>query len=355
MKRYLFSTLLILASVLSAKAMDYEQAREEAYYLTDKMAYELNLNEQQYNDAFEINLDYLLSLESEADVDAEYMRYRIADLQYILYDWQYELLLAADYFLRPVIWRFTGWFFPIYNYYSRSYFFYDRPYVFWYYRGGHGRMHYHGGHYYSGRRPDWHGGMRGMDRGGVRNHSEAIHHGTRGGREIHGNGYHMTLPDRSRSGRSYSGSSRGGTRSSGVNSRSYSGGQRSSATRGNSFSRSSSRHDYGTGSGSSRQYNGSSSRQYNGSSRSSRSYSTPSTSRGSYSSGSRGMSSRQSQSSYSGSRSSSRSHISSGSSRGSFSGSSRGSFSGGSRGASSGGSRGMSGGSGRGGGGRGGR
>ena len=35
------------AAWLGTYAMSYERAREEALYLTDKMAYELNLNDQQ--------------------------------------------------------------------------------------------------------------------------------------------------------------------------------------------------------------------------------------------------------------------------------------------------------------------
>ncbi len=221
-----------------AMAMSYEQAREEAFYLTDKMAYELNLNDQQYNDAYEINLDYLLSLNTEADLYSDYMHYRIADLQYILYDWQYQLLLAADYFLHPVLWRPSGWYFPVYSYYSRHHFFYERPRVYWDYRGGHGRMHYHGGMYYSNRRPEWNGGRRGMERSGLRRSEHRGELGTRSGREIRGetrgslnrnsreirgNGYRMTLPDRE-SGRSLSASDR-----------------QSVSSRGNSFTRSSSR------------------------------------------------------------------------------------------------------------------
>ena len=70
--------------------MSYEQARQEALYLTDKMAYELNLNDQQYNDAYEINLDYLLSLNAESDLYEDYLSYRLSDLRHILYDWQYN-------------------------------------------------------------------------------------------------------------------------------------------------------------------------------------------------------------------------------------------------------------------------
>ncbi len=150
-------------ALLGANAMSYERAREEALYLTDKMAYELNLNDQQYNDAYEINLDYLLSLADERDLYGSYLEYRLNDLRQILYDWQYDLMLAADYFVRPVIWRATGWFFPIYSYYRYGWYYYDRPAVFWNYRGGHGRIHFHGG-YYANRRPVWHGGMRGVGR-----------------------------------------------------------------------------------------------------------------------------------------------------------------------------------------------
>lgn len=48
MKRYILSLAMICSCILGANAMDYETAREEALYLTDKMAYELNLNDQQY-------------------------------------------------------------------------------------------------------------------------------------------------------------------------------------------------------------------------------------------------------------------------------------------------------------------
>ena len=78
MKRLLL-TLAVTLACISAKAMSYERAREEALYLTDKMAYELNLNDQQYNDAYEINLDYLMSMNSEADLFGTYFAYRMSD------------------------------------------------------------------------------------------------------------------------------------------------------------------------------------------------------------------------------------------------------------------------------------
>ena len=53
--------MLILASMMvmtiSAAALPFSQAQQEAYFLTDKMAYELGLNAAQYEMAYEINLD----------------------------------------------------------------------------------------------------------------------------------------------------------------------------------------------------------------------------------------------------------------------------------------------------------
>ncbi len=163
MKRYLFSVLAVLFSTLGVNAMSYEEAREQAYYLTDKMAYELNLNDEQYNDAYEINLDYLLNLRTEADIYGPYWEYRNTDLRYILYDWQWSVYAAADYFYRPVWWYNGGWLFPIYNRYVRGYFWYDRPHCFWNYTGAHWHHHHLHASYYANRRHAWNGGMRGRD------------------------------------------------------------------------------------------------------------------------------------------------------------------------------------------------
>lgn len=163
MKRYLSSILAVLFCTLGVNAMSYEEAREQAYYLTDKMAYELNLNDEQYNDAYEINLDYLLNLRTEADIYGPYWEYRNTDLRYILYDWQWNVFAAADYFYRPVWWYNGGWLFPIYNRYVRGYFWYDRPHCFWDYAGAHWHHHHLHASYYANRRHAWNGGMRGRD------------------------------------------------------------------------------------------------------------------------------------------------------------------------------------------------
>ena len=164
MRRYMMTMMMAMATWMGASAMDYKTAREQAYYLTDKMAYELNLNDQQYNDAYEINLDYLLSVNTEADLaDVRYLTYRNDDLRHILYEWQWATFVAVDYLFRPLWWRSGAWYFPVYDYYAHGYYFYRRPTIFWDYRGGHGRFYFSRGYYYN-RRPVWHGGLRGMHR-----------------------------------------------------------------------------------------------------------------------------------------------------------------------------------------------
>lgn len=196
MKRYILTLVAALTAMVSASAMSYERAREEALYLTDKMAYELNLNDQQYNDAYEINLDYFLSMNSERDLYEDYLSYRLTDFRHILVSWQFDLMLQADYFVRPLLWSRGCWVFPIYTHYHRHVFYYDRPRAYFEYRGGHGHHHFHNG-YYAERRPRWDGGMRGRepmygpDRGGNRpDRGETRPNPSRG------DGYHFDLPGR---------------------------------------------------------------------------------------------------------------------------------------------------------------
>lgn len=196
MKRYILTLVAALTAMVSASAMSYERAREEALYLTDKMAYELNLNDQQYNDAYEINLDYFLSMNSERDLYEDYLSYRLTDFRHILVSWQFDMMLQADYFVRPLLWSRGCWVFPIYTHYHRHVFYYDRPRVYFEYRGGHGHHHFHNG-YYAERRPRWDGGMRGRepmygpDRGGNRpDRGETRPNPSRG------DGYHFDLPGR---------------------------------------------------------------------------------------------------------------------------------------------------------------
>ena len=165
MKKMMMTLVAILTIAVNANAMSYEQARNEALFLTDKMAYELNLTDEQYEAAYEINLDYLMGVTSRSDVFGTYWERRNLDLSYILLDWQWNAFIAASYFYRPLYWEAGYWHFGIYaRYPHRDYFYFGYPHFYATYRGGHA-WHVHGGHgYYYGRRehfrsPVRHGGQ----------------------------------------------------------------------------------------------------------------------------------------------------------------------------------------------------
>ena len=136
MKRVLLSLLLVLTGSLAANALNYNDARERAWFLTDKMAYELNLTPEQYDMAYEVNLEYFLSINLAADCTGRYWSYRNADLRYILFDWQYELYSTLEYFYRPIRWITSGWKFAIFDRYRAGYYYYKRPTVYVSYTGG---------------------------------------------------------------------------------------------------------------------------------------------------------------------------------------------------------------------------
>ena len=153
MKKMFFALMVMLTSTIAASAMSYEQARNEALFLTDKMAYELNLTDEQYEAAYEINLDYLMGVAGRDDVFGTYWERRNLDLSYILYDWQWNTYIAASYFYRPLYWEAGYWHFGIYRRYPhRDFFYFGRPHFYATYRGGHA-WHIHGTHgYYYGHR-----------------------------------------------------------------------------------------------------------------------------------------------------------------------------------------------------------
>lgn len=165
MKKFILAMVtLFTMTVSTASAMSYEQARQQALFLTDKMAYELNLTDDQYEAAYEVNLDYLMGVNTYDDLYGAYWRQRNADLSYILLDWQYRAFLNATYFYRPLYWNGGYWHFGIYaRYPRRDYFFFGRPHFYTVYRGGHS-WHMNGGRsWYSGRsygRPHPDGGPR---------------------------------------------------------------------------------------------------------------------------------------------------------------------------------------------------
>ena len=153
MKKMFFALMTMLTVSISVNAMSYEQARNEALFLTDKMAYELNLTDEQYEAAYEINLDYLMGVTGRDDVFGTYWERRNLDLSYVLLDWQWNAFLAATYFYRPLYWEAGYWHFGIYRRYPhRDYFYFGRPHFYVTYRGGHAWHRVGGPGYYHGHR-----------------------------------------------------------------------------------------------------------------------------------------------------------------------------------------------------------
>jgi hypothetical protein len=161
MKKMMILAVMMVMTI-SANAMSYNAAKHEALYLSDKMAYELNLTAAQYEAVYEINLDYLMSLNGHGDVFGIWWDRRNADLRFVLTPWQYDKYVALNHFYRPVAWKAGGWTFAVYAHYGRGRFYNAHPTVFVSYRGGHNRVH--GSHYAHMHRPATH------------HHAPAVHH-----------------------------------------------------------------------------------------------------------------------------------------------------------------------------------
>ncbi len=239
MKRILIALTALISMTMTTSAMSYEQARQQALFLTDKMAYELNLTEEQYEAAYEVNLDYLMDVNTQADLYGVYWQQRNLDLSYILFDWQYQAYLAASYFYRPLYWEAGYWHFGIYARYPyRDYFYFGRPHFWNVYRGGHswrmngGRSWYHGRSFGSHRSHN--NGMRDrFDRGdygrgfGNNGHGNRGHGGRGRGNDNMRNGHGGNGPGNNMqngNGRNPgfgNGNNRGGSRGNGNNGRNF--------------------------------------------------------------------------------------------------------------------------------------
>lgn len=142
--------------------MSKSKIRTSARFLTDRMAYELDLTPRQYDDFYEINYDFLYEANLVMDDvmrgyrDAIYYYYELLDRRnedasYVLNYYQYSRFMDADYFYRPIFNAGGRWNLRIYVTYSNhKFYYYDAPRHYKTYRGEHGRRYYSKG-YYSGR------------------------------------------------------------------------------------------------------------------------------------------------------------------------------------------------------------
>ena len=136
MKKLILMALLMVMSV-TAKALSYQVARSEALFLSDKMAYELNLSPSQYEAIYEINLDYFLYVGSSLDLYTDLWKQRNFEIQRVLTPYQFEEFLRLKYFYRPLGWRDGRWEFRIYRVYpNRRHYMMNPPRAYGHYQGG---------------------------------------------------------------------------------------------------------------------------------------------------------------------------------------------------------------------------
>ena len=127
MKRFILTMVAILALGAAANAMSYKAARDKAFFLTDKMAYELALSADQYNAVYEINIDYIMCLDVYDDIFGTFWTRRNNELRYVLSTAQYQMYMTLEYFYRPVSWDNRRFVFTIYNRYPKDRFYYAAP------------------------------------------------------------------------------------------------------------------------------------------------------------------------------------------------------------------------------------
>ena len=178
MKKFIIAVAAIAVGFVQANAMSHTRAQSEALFLTDKMAYELNLTDAQYDAVYEINYDYFVSLVGTSDILGIFWNRRERELEWVLTSGQYRVYLATTYFYRPVAVYNNVLRFAIYDHYARDRYYKPIRHVHKIYKGGHAYKapgHHDKGHFYAN------------------NHKPAGNHND-GGKMAPGNGNHK--PDK---------------------------------------------------------------------------------------------------------------------------------------------------------------
>ena len=100
MKKMFTLAMMMMAMTFTANAMSYKTAKNEALFLSDKMASELKLTKAQYDDVYRINLNYLAN--SDARNANTYWKRRNDDLKHVLTAYQYEKYTKHTSFYHPL-------------------------------------------------------------------------------------------------------------------------------------------------------------------------------------------------------------------------------------------------------------
>lgn len=151
-KTFIVSMMLLVSTSAIAQPMSYDAMRNNARFLTDRMAYTLGISSLAIiDDLYRINFDYIYGINDYLDDIA--LGYRYDDYLAICAERDYALhmllgnaiwsrLMGYDYFYRPVFFHNHRWHFGIYDYFDRGHWYYSAPRYYHEYRGGHffGRM-----------------------------------------------------------------------------------------------------------------------------------------------------------------------------------------------------------------------
>lgn len=164
MKRLFLLTIVLMTTIFTCDAaMTKSRVRKEARFLTDKMAYELNLSNAQYNDVYEINYDFIHEVNYIMDevldgfawaLDDYYylLDMRNDDLRWVLSAGQYRRMMDIDYFYRPIYMASNNWTFRVHIHYTNfNHFYYPKPHHYKSYIGGHARHHWNDISFYKDR------------------------------------------------------------------------------------------------------------------------------------------------------------------------------------------------------------
>ena len=160
MKTLLWTAALIMCTFTQMFAMSTSSLRNHARFLSDRMAYELDLTPAQYDDVYEINFDFfyltnrimddvVYGYRDAIDRYYDYLDDRNDDIRYVLTSRQYKRFLECEYFYRPLYSTGKTWSFRIYTIYSnRTFFYFDAPIHFKTYIGEHSRIKFATRDYY---------------------------------------------------------------------------------------------------------------------------------------------------------------------------------------------------------------
>ena len=151
--------MLCLCTLSAFAAMSTSEVRDNARFMTDRMAHELGLSSMQRNDVYEINYDFFSGIRYVMDdlaygytyaIDQYYesLDLRNDDLSYVLTRSQFERFMNREYFYRPLDVENRTCRLRIYTVYNDPTFYYfAAPLNFLTYMGLHSRAHYAHGFY----------------------------------------------------------------------------------------------------------------------------------------------------------------------------------------------------------------